>query len=197
MISFKIEGDLSQGFDYLERQALRRAVAQRIRNEIQERVQRRGEGAGGRVKGYSTGPMLLKAENAGRMKPIILPSTQREHAGKTKRTATRDATGAKWVFYRGGTEQYKRETGQVFDRFTLTNKGALWRDWRVLGVVVAADGVVDAGIGFSRKENADAAGKAEADGRPDLLDVGSAEVERAEQEALDFIMKTIARTASL
>ena len=197
MLSIKVEGFLSKGVNYAVRMALRRAIVQRLRNEIQERVQRRGEGANGPVKGYSETPLLMKAENAGRVKPIILPSTNRGHENKTRRTPMRDSEGAKWVYYGRGYGQYKRETGQESELFTFTNKGNAWRDFKTLGIEVTADGVPDAAIGFTRPENNMAADKAVNDGRPDLFDAGEAEVAKAEGEALTIIYQALSQVGSL
>ena len=95
---------------------LRRAIGKWLENYIRDRVQQRGIGAYGKLKGYSASPFLMMWPRPSSLKPIIPPR------GGVKTRQGR--------YYRGGYKQYKNLTGQVWDKFTLTNRGDLWRDWK-------------------------------------------------------------------
>jgi len=142
-------------------QTIKRIVRTRsglwIKNHIQERVSKRGMGADGPLAGYSGKPLWMEHHGSPpRIKPIIRPKGQ-----KGKRTYRRLGGPGKsglYKFWPGGYRQYKRETGQVYSKFTMTNKGHFWRDWKIIQGRNKAEG--DVLIGWNRSENAKAASEA-------------------------------------
>ena len=95
---------------------LRRDIGKWLEDYIRTRVQQNGEGAYGKLQNYSKNPLLMLLPRDPSLKPIIPP-----------RGGIKSRHGMLFV---GGYEEYKQLTGQVWDKFTLTNKGNLWRDWQ-------------------------------------------------------------------
>lgn len=144
---------------------VRRAVAQRIKEHIRDRVGRRGMGAEGKLAGYSTNPLVISPGPKRRVKP-----RRGWHS-----------------FHRGGYRQYRKEAGLEHNIFVFDNKGAAWRDW--MGATQEQEGTLN--FGFARDLNQMAADAAIARGREDMFDLNEGELEEfAEaylEEALDDI----------
>lgn len=181
MLDFNITFDIPPGFGVSTqlRKSIRMAAGSWVRARIMLRVQKHGRGSQGKLKGYSENPLAMEStSDPSRIKPIISPAGR--GTGKKYRMMRRRLAGArvggaplkggrgkagprgaafKGVFFLGGYKEYKRRTGQVHDRFTLTNRGHFWRDWKVLNAKTAHDdGVVE--IGWSRAENVQVANEA-------------------------------------
>lgn len=101
---------------------LRRAIGKWLADYIRDRVQTQGKGAFGEIEGYSRNACVIPWPPAAGEKPYLQPK-----GGTPLKLKGRSG---QYMLFKGGYEEYKRKTGQVANRFTLTNTGALWRDWR-------------------------------------------------------------------
>lgn len=118
-VQLRFSGNLlKDGVDRVRnvRLRLRRAIGKWLEHYIRDRVQNKGMGAHGALRGYSDNPVLIADPRPKGLKPIITPVG----GVKTK----------KGMFFTGGYIEYKQLSGQVWDIFTLTNRGDLWRDWK-------------------------------------------------------------------
>ena len=163
---------------------LRISVAQAIANRVRHRVQRSGMGARGKLKGYSTNPLLMSMSNQGRLKPIVRPKGRMVKRSTASKPVSK---GKKFAFFEHGYRQYREEVGLDASVFHLSNKGELWRDWKA-----GVDGDTGrAKIGFSRQVNMTAADKAQDDGRPDMFEPSAREMQSAIESAQEIIEKAI------
>ena len=172
-----------------------------IKNHVQERVSKRGMGASGALKGYSKKPIYMDGPGSPpRMKPIVSHPSNRvvsshplsksaENRGSRKRG--RPNTRKMGAEYPGGYKQYKKETGQVSNKFTMTNRGHFWRDWKVLQGKNKSTGIVE--IGWSRAENAHVADKAYEAGRSDMFDLNRSEIDDLSEEIHVALQQAIAK----
>ena len=154
-ISISIEFRGGNRFGQTIKRIVRTRAGLWVKNHIQERVSKSGMGADGALVGYSTAPLIMEPHTSPpRLKRIIKPKGQK---GKRTYRSGRSKSGDKvrFRFYPRGYKQYKRETGQNYTKFTMTNKGHFWRDWKVLQGRNKSSG--DVLIGWSRPENAKAA----------------------------------------
>lgn len=153
-MTIKVKGSATYGRKKLDRMKIRKEVAQRIKEYIMERVSIRGQGANGKLKGYSTNALPIFKPGAGQ-KPMQKPSR---------------GWGA---FYQGGYKQYRDEAGLISNKFVFSNKGAAWRDW--MKATQEPDGPLR--FGFSDSLNVEAADKAIENGREDMLDLNANELD--------------------
>lgn len=146
-----------------KRKILTRA-ADWTKNHVRHRVQVKGKGASGLLKGYSTNPITMKYR--GRNKAILLNNTK-----------------GKWGRYPGGYKQYKEHTGQESELFQLSNKGNLWKSWD-RGGANSGDSVV---IGFASAAEGAIATEHQENGREDMFDLNTAEIKMLEKAVADVI----------
>jgi hypothetical protein len=187
------------------RQKLRRAAAKWIENYIRKRVGERGEGATGKLRGYSSAkPVWMPATRAsmGDKKPTKIPArpTMRTvvdaSTSKSKITgwAKRRTKGRKgFARFEGGYEEYRQKAGLQTGLFTLSNLGRLWRDWT--SDAPSATGA--AVVGFGTEVNTIAADAAEDRGRDDMFDLNDREIAHLGDHLgdilADYLAKELAR----
>lgn len=167
-MSIKVEGSATYGRKRLDRMKIRKQVAELIKQHIMERVNNRGQGANGKLKGYSTNPLPIFKPGAGQ-KPMQKPSR---------------GWGA---FYKGGYKQYRDEAGLVSSKFVFSNKGAAWRDW--MKATQEPEGPLR--FGFSDSLNVAAADEAIENGREDMLDLNSNELDKFGQGYIELALEQI------
>jgi hypothetical protein len=167
-MTIKVTGSATYGRKKLDRMKIRKEIAQQIKEYIMERVNVRGQGANGKLKGYSTKPLRIHKPDAGQ-KPMQKP-----------------ARG--WAsFHKGGYKQYRDEAGLISNKFVFSNKGAAWRDW--MKATQEPDGPLR--FGFSDSLNVMAADEAIENGREDMLDLNSIELNRFGQEYIELALRQI------
>lgn len=167
-MTINVKGSATYGRKKLDRMKIRKEVAHRIKEYIMERVSIRGQGANGKLKGYSTNALPIFKPGAGQ-KPMQKPSR---------------GWGA---FYQGGYKQYRDEAGLISNKFVFSNKGAAWRDW--MKATQEPDGPLR--FGFSDSLNVEAADKAIENGREDMLDLNSIELNRFGQDYIELALQQI------
>lgn len=167
-MTINVKGSATYGRKKLDRMKIRKEVAQRIKEYIMERVSVRGQGANGKLKGYSTNALPIFKPGAGQ-KPMQKPSR---------------GWGA---FYQGGYKQYRDEAGLISNKFVFSNKGAAWRDW--MKATQEPDGPLR--FGFSDSLNVEAADKAIENGREDMLDLNAIELNRFGQDYIELALQQI------
>jgi hypothetical protein len=165
--------------------AAKKAAGFWIRDRIRLRVGKSGKGAKGMLRGYSKRPIRMSPPNdPSRLKPIISPKKGAQGGRYSKKG------GGGSVFFRGGYKEYKQKTGQVSDRFTMTNKGHFWRDWKIL-TGRNYKGSVE--IGWSREANAAAADKAYDGGRSHMFDLNDREMKLLRDSVGQELQKVLTR----
>jgi hypothetical protein len=153
-MSIKINGSATYGRRRLDRMKIRKEIAQRIKQHIMDRVSLKGQGADGKLKGYSTNSI-----------PIFKPGAGQKPMQKPPR-----GWGA---FYEGGYKEYRDDAGLVSNKFVFSNKGAAWRDW--MKATQEPEGPLR--FGFSDSLNVEAADAAIENGREDMLDLNAGELD--------------------
>ena len=157
-----------------------------IRDHIRLRVGKKGQGSMGALKGYSTHPLRMKPpRDSSRLKPIISP----RKGAKGARYGDKGGSSG-FMFFKGGYREYKEKTGQVSDRFTMTNKGHFWRDWKIL-TGRNYKGSVE--IGWSRDANALVADKAYEGGREAMFDLNETEMGLLDKAISKELQKVLTR----
>ena len=130
---------------------VRRDIAELIKMHIRLRVGRDGRGASGRLKGYSTNPLVMTRGD----KPRLTPKRG-------------------WHSFHGrGYKQYREELGLESDKFVFDNKGAAWRDW----MGATQDDAGPLAFGFANSKNLMAADAATENDREDMFDLNAEELE--------------------
>lgn len=130
---------------------VRRDIAELIKMHIRVRVGREGRGADGKLKGYSTKPLVLTKG----AKPRLTPKRG-------------------WhSFHKRGYKQYREELGLESDKFVFDNKGAAWRDW----MQAQQEATGPLAFGFSNGKNLMAADAAVDNDRDDMFDLNMQELE--------------------
>lgn len=167
-MTINVKGSATYGRKKLDRMKIRKEVAELIKQHIMSRVNTEGRGANGKLKGYSTNALPIFKPGAGQ-KPMQKPSR---------------GWGA---FYQGGYKQYRDEAGLISNKFVFSNKGAAWRDW--MKATQEPDGPLR--FGFSDSLNVEAADKAIENGREDMLDLNSIELNRFGQDYIELALQQI------
>lgn len=133
-----------------------------IMTYIKDRVRRKGMGAYGPLKGYSTKPFRFKK-------------------GKKPMWDDEELDG---TVIKGGYKEYRDSVGIPSAHFTFSNMGNAWNDW---DFKVNADGTIF--IGFTDPVNIEAANHAADNGRPDMFDINEAELARVLDGIIDTFEK--------
>ena len=182
----KIEINLPTDFllGKVTQKRIRISVGQAIANRIRHRVQKRGEGASGKLKGYSTNPRKMSISNQGRLKPIVKPKARIMRKSEGSKAVSR---AQRVAFFKGGYKQYREDVGLGSEKFILSNKGELWRDWKA--GMDSPTGRVK--VGFSRAANMIASDLAQNDGRGDMFEPGWHEIDAALEGVQEVIEKAL------
>lgn len=128
----------------------RRDIGYEISHYIKQRILKRGMGAYGPLKGYSTKPFKFRK-------------------GK-KRMWEEDNLNGQVI--KGGYLEYRNMVGIPSQHFMFSNMGNAWNDWD-FSVDDSTGQVV---IGFSDVNNAEAARQAMDNGRPDMFELNDNEL---------------------
>ena len=175
-MNLRVEIDASAAIEAVGdiKRALRKRAGIWVRNTVHVRTQA-GKGESGDLPGYSTNALGM-AGNKERSKRIVTRGTKLASKGQ---------------YFAGGYKAYKKKSGQTSERFTFTNRGHFWRDWKVLDSG-GTDG--DITIGVSRAENAEALWKTFDDqpGRARMLYFNSKEMDQLGDELSAAVADAIA-----
>ena len=135
------------------RRGIRRFVGAYIAKYVRERVQKRGRGARGKLRGYSEASITMSKTPTAGVKKYRPPPVGGIDLG-TK------------VLYKRGYKEYREALGKRVNAFVFDLTGDAWRDWDYSQGGVTAD----IEIGFSKVENEMAAKEAENNGRAGMFE---------------------------
>lgn len=138
-----------------------------VRHRVRDQNLQRGRTS---ILGYSEQPITIAWK--GDLKPY-----RRPRGGYSM--------GKNGMFFPGGYLEYRQKAG-LGSAFSFYNTGDAWRDWKVLAY--GSEGT-DGQIGFTKTENAIAAGKAEAT-RPDLFSIDEHELDVVNARVIEQINAT-------
>lgn len=165
--------DLAKGRVRWIRMHMRHYLGNLIRNYVYERVSIRGLGYNQQpLAGYSTRPIAIPSDG------ITGPKPMRPPVGGVVSASGRSS------YFKGGYREYRENLGLVSDRFVFTNMGNAWKDWRYIREESAVRPIQ---VGFTKKENQDAAEGAESRGRPRMFEVSDQEVSQFVPQIEEFL----------
>lgn len=202
----QIQIDFAEGFRYTSklRSRIIDIATEQTKHRLREQIRDEGiDGDGKALRGYSTHPIWIPASAAGRegQKPITYPSTRSRTKNKVnpntggavtvRRHGIQQTEKGKSVFYRGGYKAYRPEVGLPSARFTLSNKGTLWRRW-----AHGRNGKVGV-IGWNDKRNYDAAQAAVGKGRPKMFDLSAANEAKVTGDIGAYVAEQVAASMAI
>lgn len=153
--------------DIQVRLGAREAVAKWLGSYIRKRVQQRGMGSAGALKGYSTRPLRV---DTGILNKRVPPG------GFPKR-------------YQGGYAEYRADVGLQNSHFALTNTGYSFNNFGAS--IESGNPSSDISVGFSDARSVQAADEAIKNGREHMFDLNEKEVDRAAAIYLKYVTKAL------